>query len=32
VRGTFLCVKAAIPAMQRNAYGKIINLSSTTML
>jgi len=32
VRGTFLCVKAAIPAMRRNAYGKIINLSSTTML
>jgi NAD(P)-dependent dehydrogenase (short-subunit alcohol dehydrogenase family) len=32
VRGTFLCVKAAIPAMRRNNYGKIINLSSTTML
>jgi NAD(P)-dependent dehydrogenase (short-subunit alcohol dehydrogenase family) len=32
VRGKFFCVKAAIPAMQRNAYGKIINLSSTTML
>jgi NAD(P)-dependent dehydrogenase (short-subunit alcohol dehydrogenase family) len=32
VRGTFLCVKAAIPAMRRNAYGKIVNLSSTTML
>jgi NAD(P)-dependent dehydrogenase (short-subunit alcohol dehydrogenase family) len=32
VRGTFLCVKAAIPAMRRNTYGKIINLSSTTML
>jgi NAD(P)-dependent dehydrogenase (short-subunit alcohol dehydrogenase family) len=32
VRGTFLCVKAAIPAMRRNSYGKIINLSSTTML
>ena len=32
VRGTFLCSKAAIPAMRRNNYGKIINLSSTTML
>jgi NAD(P)-dependent dehydrogenase (short-subunit alcohol dehydrogenase family) len=32
VRGTFLCVKAAIPAMRRHSYGKIINLSSTTML
>jgi NAD(P)-dependent dehydrogenase (short-subunit alcohol dehydrogenase family) len=32
VRGTFLCVRAAIPAMRRNNYGKIINLSSTTML
>jgi NAD(P)-dependent dehydrogenase (short-subunit alcohol dehydrogenase family) len=32
VRGTFLCVKAAIPAMRRNSYGKVINLSSTTML
>ncbi len=32
VRGTFLCSKAAIPLMRRNNYGKIINLSSTTML
>jgi NAD(P)-dependent dehydrogenase (short-subunit alcohol dehydrogenase family) len=32
VRGTFLCVRAAIPVMRRNGYGKIINLSSTTML
>ena len=32
VRGTFLCTRAAIPAMRRNGYGKIINLSSTTML
>ena len=32
VRGTFLCAQAAIPAMRRNNYGKIINLSSTTML
>lgn len=32
VRGTFLCSKAAIPAMRRNNYGKIVNLSSTTML
>jgi len=31
VRGTFLCTKAAIPLMRRNNYGKIINLSSTTM-
>ena len=32
VRGTFLCTKAAIPAMRRNNYGKIVNLSSTTMV
>jgi NAD(P)-dependent dehydrogenase (short-subunit alcohol dehydrogenase family) len=32
VRGTFLCSKAAIAAMRRHNYGKIINLSSTTML
>jgi NAD(P)-dependent dehydrogenase (short-subunit alcohol dehydrogenase family) len=32
IRGTFLCSKAAIPLMRRNNYGKIINLSSTTML
>ncbi len=32
VRGTFLCTRAAIPVMRRNNYGKIINLSSTTML
>ncbi|MGA9320525.1 MAG: SDR family oxidoreductase [Xanthobacteraceae bacterium] len=32
VRGTFLCTKAAIPAMRRNSYGKIVNLSSTTMV
>ena len=32
VRGTFLCSKAAIAAMRRHDYGKIINLSSTTML
>lgn len=31
VRGTFLCTKAAIPLMRRNGYGKIVNLSSTTM-
>jgi NAD(P)-dependent dehydrogenase (short-subunit alcohol dehydrogenase family) len=32
VRGTFFCTRAAIPVMRRNHYGKIINLSSTTML
>jgi len=32
VRGVFLCTKAAIGPMRRNNYGKIINLSSTTML
>jgi 3-oxoacyl-[acyl-carrier protein] reductase len=32
VRGTFLCTEAAIPPMRRNNYGKIINLSSTTIL
>jgi NAD(P)-dependent dehydrogenase (short-subunit alcohol dehydrogenase family) len=32
VRGTFLCTKAALPLMRKHGYGKIINLSSTTML
>jgi NAD(P)-dependent dehydrogenase (short-subunit alcohol dehydrogenase family) len=31
VRGPFLCVKAAVPVMQRNRYGKIVNVGSTTM-
>ena len=32
VRGAFLCVKAAIPEMRRNGYGKIINVGSATMM
>ena len=30
VRGTFECIKAAVPLMRVNNYGKIINLSSGT--
>jgi NAD(P)-dependent dehydrogenase (short-subunit alcohol dehydrogenase family) len=30
VRGTFECIKAAVPLMRINGYGKIINLSSGT--
>jgi NAD(P)-dependent dehydrogenase (short-subunit alcohol dehydrogenase family) len=30
VRGTFECIKAAVPLMRMNKYGKIINLSSGT--
>jgi NAD(P)-dependent dehydrogenase (short-subunit alcohol dehydrogenase family) len=32
VRGPFLCVKAAVPAMRKNNYGKIVNVGSTTMV
>ena len=32
VRGPFLCVKAAIPEMRRNGYGKIVNVGSSTMV
>ncbi len=32
VRGPFLCAKAAIPEMRRNAYGKIVNIGSSTMV
>lgn len=31
MRGSFLCAKAAAPAMATNRYGKIVNLGSTTM-
>lgn len=31
-RGPFLCVKAVVPQMKRQGYGKIINLGSTTMM
>ena len=31
VRGTFLCSRTAAPLMRRNNYGKIINISSTTI-
>ncbi len=32
VRGPFLCAKAVLPVMRRQAYGKIINIGSTTMI
>ena len=32
VRGPFLCVKAAVHQMQKQKYGKIINIASTTMM
>lgn len=32
VRGTFECIKAAIPPMKSRGYGKIINLSSGTAI
>jgi NAD(P)-dependent dehydrogenase (short-subunit alcohol dehydrogenase family) len=31
VRGTFLCSRAAIPMMRHRKYGKIVNVSSTTI-
>ncbi len=31
VRGPFLCVKAVLPYMRRQRYGKIINIGSTMM-
>ena len=31
VRGPFLCVKAALPQMRRQKYGKIVNIGSQTM-
>lgn len=31
VTGTFLCSRAVMPAMARQGYGKIVNLSSTTI-
>ena len=32
LRGPFLCVKAVTPIMQKQNYGKIINIGSTTMM
>lgn len=32
VRGAFECIKAAVPLMKQNGYGKIINLSSGTAI
>ena len=29
--GVFTCVKAVVPEMQRNGYGKIVNISSGTV-
>jgi NAD(P)-dependent dehydrogenase (short-subunit alcohol dehydrogenase family) len=31
VRGMFLCVQAAVPIMQRQKYGKIVNITSGTV-
>jgi NAD(P)-dependent dehydrogenase (short-subunit alcohol dehydrogenase family) len=31
VRGTFECIKAAMPVMRRQRYGKIVNISSGTV-
>jgi NAD(P)-dependent dehydrogenase (short-subunit alcohol dehydrogenase family) len=31
VRGTYLCVKAALPIMRRQRYGKVINIASGTV-
>ncbi|MFN0301808.1 MAG: SDR family NAD(P)-dependent oxidoreductase [Burkholderiales bacterium] len=31
VRGVFECVKAAVPEMRRNKYGKIVNIASGTV-
>jgi NAD(P)-dependent dehydrogenase (short-subunit alcohol dehydrogenase family) len=31
VRGAFLCVKAALPIMRRQNYGKIVNIASGTV-
>ncbi len=31
VRGAYLCVKAALPAMRRQGYGKVINIASGTV-
>lgn len=31
VRGAFECVKAAVPAMRKNSYGKIVNIASGTV-
>lgn len=31
VRGPFLCVKAALPQMRRQKYGKVINVGSATI-
>ena len=31
LRGVFTCAKAVIPGMQRNGYGKIVNISSGTV-
>ena len=31
VRGTYLCVKAALPVMRRQGYGKVINIASGTV-
>ena len=32
VTGTFLCSRAVVPAMQKNQWGRIINLSSTNLI
>ena len=30
-RGVFSCVKAAVPEMKKNGYGKIVNIASSTV-
>lgn len=32
VRGVFLCIRAVLPAMKEQKYGKIVNISSGTVL
>ena len=31
VRGTFVCIKAVVPQMKEQGYGKIVNISSATV-
>ena len=31
VRGVFVCIKAVVPQMKEQGYGKIVNISSATV-